>query len=158
MKKSLFIAFALVGIGVVFTLKFGSSKAQIVSGKQPPTPTPVAVDLNQTFNRLREIAAEKGSLRVIVGLKMNFRPEGELTRTQRQRQRSQISKLQNNFIKRHGLRGNRLITRFAYIPFLSLEADERLLSLFQNDRQISSIQQNELAAPSLAASTPAVPE
>ena len=159
MKKSLFIAFALVGIGVVFTLNFGSSEAQTVPGKQPlPTPTPAAVDLHQTFIRLREIAREKGSLRVIVGLRMNFRPEGELTRTQRQRQRSQISQLQNSFIKRHGLRGKRLITRFAYIPFLTVEADERLLSLFHKDRQISSIQQDVLAAPSLAKSTPAVPE
>ncbi len=159
MKNLLFIAFAMVGIAIVFTCKFGSSEAQTVSGKQPsPTPTPVAVDLDETFNRLRAIAAEKGTLRVIVGLKMNFRPDGELTRVQRRRQRSQISQLQNNFIKRHGFRRTKVITRFDYIPFLTVEVDERLLSLFQKDRQISSIQQDALAAPSLAESTPAIPE
>ncbi len=159
MKKSLFIALAFVGIAVVLTFKLGSSEAQTLSGKQPsPTPTPVAVDLNETFLRLREIASEKGSLRVIVGLKMNFRPEGELTSAQRRRQRSQIARLQNNFIERHGLRRTKLITRFAYIPSLTVEADERLLSLFQKDRQISSIKQDEPAAPSLAESTLAVPD
>ena len=158
MKRSRVLILLTVGIAIFFTLKFESSKAQPDSGKQPsPTPSPVVIDLNKTFVRLREIAGEKGSLRVIVGLKMNFRPEGELTRAQRRRQRSQIARLQNNFIERHGLSRNKLLTRFTYIPFLTVEADERLLSLFEKDRQISSIQQDELAAPSLAEGTPVVP-
>jgi subtilisin family serine protease len=107
----------------------------------------------EKFARLIEKAARKGAARVIVGLKGDFQVEGALSESERSDQHRKIRNEQENFLGRHA--GKRLdkVKKFDFIPFLAFEADAAALEQIRADERIESIEEDELAEPTLAEST-----
>ncbi|HYP50232.1 MAG TPA: S8 family serine peptidase, partial [Pyrinomonadaceae bacterium] len=107
----------------------------------------------QAFELLINKAEQKSKVRVIVGLDVSVQPEGALTRQETTVQRGKIKEGQERFKNRlQFLRANDL-DQFKSIPFLAFETDAATLVQLKNDPQISSIEEDELAAPTLLEST-----
>ena len=130
---------------------FTNSKAQ-VSSKTPSEPA-MSGELNEAFTKLIETAQQKGTVRVIIGLRVDFKAEGELSEFQRLKQRDDIKQAQAGFLNRLQSYYVAEVKQFDYIPFLAAEVDVTALQKIQTDPQISSIQEDEAVAPTLAQST-----
>lgn len=115
-------------------------------------------DTIQTLNVLRQQAAMNGATRVIVGVRAAFAPEGLMSASDVAVQRDEIAAMQSAVLdKVPSLRQKpEKIKRFEFIPFMAIEADlselEKLVSL----PEITSIEEDRLAAPTLAESVPLI--
>src|SRR5262245_4468886 len=69
-------------------------------------------------------ARARGSVRVIVGLDVAFKPEASLSLSASQSQRASIARAQNAVLGRVTRAKRSSIRRFNYIPFMALEVDE----------------------------------
>ena len=152
MKKLLLIVFVGLGVVALGNFFFAGSSAQINSAGtnavQPRIETP-----NDTFERLANSARVNGSARVIVGLKVAFKPEGELNRLQVGEQRDKIAAAQKGLLKRLNMNG---VKRFATIPFLAAEVDLNALNALRKDVGVTTIEEDALNAPDLAESVPLI--
>ncbi len=112
--------------------------------------------LAQHFERLAELTgqAEKaGSVRVIVGLDMDFEPEGRRLDEQAVvAQRQAIRDLQDELLA--GLSGlsHEVVVRYEYIPFLALELSHEAMVALAAFPEVSSIAE-DVALPPLMASS-----
>jgi len=150
MKKLLFVSFAVLACALFSNFFLTSSKAQI----SEPNHAPIEARKQQNFSQLINAAREKGSARVIVGLKTEVQPEGNLMQAERARQLQKIKEDQTGFLNRHQ-QGQQIekIKQFKTIPFLAFEAKASALEQMQTDAQILSIEEDALAEPTLAEST-----
>jgi subtilisin family serine protease len=100
-------------------------------------------------------ARAHGSTRVIVGLDVSFIPEPFLGSAGARSQRASIARAQAAVLRRLvGVRGS--ARRFTYIPFLALEADEADLRTLAASPEVTAIEIDQIAAPTLAESTPLI--
>jgi subtilisin family serine protease len=138
------------------TVYFGAAPApataSAVAGKesqgQAPAATPPAV-----WQSLREKAADKGVIRVIVRLNTVFSPEGGLSSPAAvQRQRDNIRAIQDSALRKLEGTSFRLHGRFQYIPFLALEVDAATLEQIKELPEVAGIEEDVLERPSLASS------
>lgn len=109
------------------------------------------------YRDLFEKARTDGGVRIIVGLKASFVPEGRIAaRRDVDRQRAEISRLQNSL--HHSLSGHKVtgVRKFGYIPFMALEVDEAALSALASNPMVSGIEEDLPAPPSLLQSTPLI--
>jgi subtilisin family serine protease len=83
-------------------------------------------------------------------------PIGELDAPRREKQKNDVKKVQGDFLE--SVRANNLkaVKQFKFMPFLAAEVDAETLESMRNNPQISSIQEDEAVAPSLAQSVPLV--
>ena len=148
MKKFLTFAIAAVfcaGLAVFFG---GNPQAQQITEKDSVK----ELKKQEKFAELIEKAVRKGAARVIVGLRGDFQTEGLLSENSLGEQRRKIKDEQNNFLNRHGARLNK-VKKFEFIPFVAFEADPAALQQLKSDEQIESLEEDALAAPTLAEST-----
>jgi hypothetical protein len=99
----------------------------------------------QKLESLVEKAGAKGSVLVIVGLRVAFKPEGELPDPQAaQAQRQAIARAQQTLLKRLADCGYKIgpVKKFEYIPFLSMEADASTLMHLNQSSDIVSIEED----------------
>lgn len=96
------------------------------------------------------------TLRVIVGLKAAFRPEGELSDAQAATQRQDINRAQQDLLGRLASAGIKDVTTFETIPYIAFEASENTLDALAGDPNVKSIMEDTLAAPTLADSVPLI--
>ena len=109
------------------------------------------------FSRLINLADENGTARVIVGLNTDFVPEGRLLGSQIQKQRSAIKQAQADLLSKLSFNRVAGVKRFEYIPYLAAEVDAAALRQMQADFSlVATIQEDEVAQPGLAESTPIV--
>ncbi len=119
-----------------------------------PKPNRQIKSANQeTFEKLIASADKTGSAMVIVGLKVNFIPDGNLSKYEAKKQHSEIKQSQTDFLQRYKNLKLKHIKTFEYIPYMAFEADAKALLTIQNDNILSSIQEDEIAEPALAEST-----
>jgi hypothetical protein len=108
--------------------------------------------------RLRAIAQDKGSARLIIGVRAAFAPEGELAGSQALTQRLDIGNAQAAVLQRlatvHG--GYQAATRFETIPFLALEASPAEFDTLAADSNVLSIEEDALRKTTLAESSPLI--
>ena len=157
MKKLSLVVLVSLTFSFFCLFFFEPSRAQNSSAEPIVKESQLLTDnLTKNFEKLITIAQEKGSVRVIIGIKFDFKPEGGLSKTERKRQRADIKQIQNDFLNRFQSYDIREIKQFAYIPFLAAEVNEPALRQMQNDPQITSIQEDEAIAPTLAQSVPLV--
>ncbi|MBI4740134.1 MAG: S8 family serine peptidase, partial [Betaproteobacteria bacterium] len=108
--------------------------------------------------RLRTIAQESGSTRLIIGIRAAFAPEGWLAGSQALTQRIDIGNAQAAVLQRladaHG--GNKPATRFETIPFLALEATSAEFDTLASDSNVLSIEEDVLRRTTLAESSPLI--
>jgi subtilisin len=101
-------------------------------------------------------ARQRGSARVIVRLNTAFTFESNLADAGVRSQRASIAAAQSAVLRRM-LRANRSpIRRFRSIPFLGLDVDEADLQVLTALPEVSDIQIDAVAAPTLAESTPLI--
>jgi len=101
-------------------------------------------------------ARHRGSVRVIVGLDVATAPESSLGGSAVQAQRASIARAQNAVLARIVRAKPSSVRRFNYIPFLALEVDEADLQALAGSQEVSGIQIDAVAAPTLAESTPLI--
>lgn len=108
--------------------------------------------------RLRAQAKDVGSVRLIVGVRAAFAPEGDLGERDVQTQRRDIGDAQTAVLGRlvaaHG--GKKEATRFETIPFLALEANPDEFDTLASDAGVLSIEEDALAVATLAESSPLI--
>ena len=98
-------------------------------------------------------ARARGTTRVIVGLDVAFTPESLLGATAVQSQRTSIARAQNAVAGRVTRANRSSIRRFSSIPFLALEVDEADLQVLAASAEVTDIQIDALAEPSLVMGT-----
>lgn len=113
-----------------------------------------AEQLNGLFSAVRE----NGSVRVIIGLRVPFAPEGKLSATSATQQRTEISAAQREVLDALPSLDlpDRNLKLFETIPFLAIEVTEEELAALTRMSQITSIEEDQLAAPTLAQSVPLI--
>ncbi len=106
---------------------------------------------------LRAAAQQKGTVRVIVGLRTKQTAEGSLSAAQRTAQRGDIARKTSDL--KAALAGGgkfRVVRTFQTVPYVALEADAATLDRLKSSGQAASLQEDELARLDLAQSSPLV--
>jgi len=101
-------------------------------------------------------ARSHGVARVIVGLDVGFTPEPSLGRSAVQSQRASIARAQSTVLARVRRAKAESVRRFNSIPFLAIEVDEADLQTLAASQEVTDIQIDGVAAPTLAESTPLI--
>lgn len=98
-------------------------------------------------------AQQQGMVRIIVGVKANHQPEGELASLQAvEEQRAAIAQAQQSFLEHLASYNPDTVKRFETIPFLALEVDQAMLERIRDFEEIVSIEEDALMKPTLAES------
>ncbi|MDQ4122149.1 MAG: S8 family serine peptidase [Acidobacteriota bacterium] len=147
MKKILSFSIAAFFITVITFTSATAVKAQ------NPENTQKRLQKRQAFELLINKAERQNQIRVIVGLEMDFQSEGKLSRQQVAAQRGKIKENQERFKNRLQFLRADDVEQFKSIPFIAFETDAASLAQLQNDQQIATIEEDELAAPTLLEST-----
>jgi subtilisin family serine protease len=108
----------------------------------------------KTLNNLRQLAAKNGSVRIIVGVRAPFVPEGRLSASSVALQRDQIAIAQSAVLNKVvSLKKNLATTKlFAIIPFMAIEANPSELEALTNLAEVTSIEEDRVATTSDAQS------
>jgi subtilisin len=107
-------------------------------------------------NAVMAQARGHGVARVIVGLDVGFTPEPSLGRFAVQSQRASIARAQSTVLGRLRRANAASVRRFNSIPFLAIEVDEADLQTLAASQEVTDIQIDAVAAPTLAESTPLI--
>lgn len=113
-----------------------------------------------TENSFRDLIAKarlKGSVNVIIGLRVGFKPEGLLANQAAiKSQRDSINRSQEellNRIARFSVTAVTSIKRFDYIPYLAMQVDATGMEFLERDEEVISIEEDVPVWPALAEST-----
>ena len=107
------------------------------------------------FERL-ETKAGDGRIRVIVGLRTDFKAEGALAAAQRQAQRAEIASDTADVVDAVAGTGAKVVHRYATVPYVALSMTEESLDELQASGQAASVQEDRADFATLAQSTPLV--
>ena len=134
--------------------------ARVVLGQTAQVPLQASADpqVAGTLSVLRTAAANKGTVRVIVGVRAGFAAVGALGTASASQQRNDIAGMQAVVLGKLpalGLPGKNL-KQFSNIPFMAAEVDASDLEKLAGLTEITSIQEDYLSAPTLAESTPLI--
>lgn len=110
------------------------------------------------FGVLRSAAAAKGSVRVIVGLRVPFAPEGYLPAAEKEVQRNDIAASQARLLKafprfQTAKQGPIL---FDAIPFMAMNVNSSELEQLLDSTDVTSVEEDRLAKPTLSQSVPLI--
>lgn len=112
----------------------------------------------ETFHSLIAKARSEGSVRVIVGLKVDrYQPEGKLPNTSAiTAQRDAIASAQDALSQRLPASVASSMKRFNFIPFAAMSIDEATLEQLKTSPEITSIEEDVSLPPLLAESVPLI--
>ncbi|HEX8264620.1 MAG TPA: hypothetical protein VF596_04295, partial [Pyrinomonadaceae bacterium] len=154
----LLIVAALLVLSNIF---FDNSKAQSetvkraeVSKKQAPAQD---LPLKTKFDNLIAKAEDSGTVRVIIGLRTNYSPEGYLANdSKRKAQRDAIAEVQNDVTEK--LKGYwvKSVKQFEFIPFMAMEVDSAALGQIKQFAEVGSLEEDELADATMQQSIPLI--
>jgi subtilisin family serine protease len=160
---NIFLFRTALALGVLLFTVSSSWAAERALLANPAGPTLAAAGANDRamankLTRLRTKAEESGNVRLIVGVRTAFAPEGKLAAVEAATQRLDIGKAQAAVLRRlavvHG--GEKKASRFKTIPFLGLEASAAEFDTLASDSNVLSIEEDALRAPTLAESSPLI--
>ena len=141
----------------------GSSRPVTWTYTNPPSTatatTQAAADTSPTpedFDTVAAVAEAEGTVRAIVGLNVGFRPEGQLPPEQANAQRRGIETARNKVLERLAGAPHGVARAFETVPSVVLELSPAAIDRLRNVPQVASIVEDELAAPTLAESSPLV--
>lgn len=127
------------------------SDVHATSEVQPATTEVVVTPSLAVDDALARKAQQDGTVRIVVGLDVPFIPEGELADDAAINQQHQaIEQAQDALLGRLQRFAVSNVTKFATIPFLSMNVDAAGLSALRADPGVKSIQADQTDAPSLA--------
>lgn len=111
----------------------------------------------EVFSGLMARAEASGSVRVIVGVRTAFLPEGALrAQADVQVQRAAIQQAQENLLLGMSAFGASAVKKFEYIPFLAMEVDAIGLQYLHASPDVTAIEEDALNHTSLAESVPLI--
>ncbi|HVE56214.1 MAG TPA: S8 family serine peptidase, partial [Pyrinomonadaceae bacterium] len=116
-----------------------------------------AADLQTSFDNLTAKAREKGTVKIIVGFRLdNYRPDTELNDLQKTSQRAEIKQRQTALLDL--LNGFAVVEpiQFQYIPYMAMEVSADALSELRKSEYVNFIKENEMQKPSLLQSIPII--
>ena len=163
------------GLLLLSNIIFDNSKAQSETVKRAEVPKKQALDLQTAeksvlattlaqdlhlktkFDDLIAKAEDSGIVRVIIGLRTNYSPEGYLANdSKREAQRDAIAEVQNNLTEK--LKGYRVksVKQFEFIPFMAMEVDSAALGQIKQLAEVNSLEEDELADPTMQQSIPLI--
>ena len=105
---------------------------------------------------LRGIMGKKASVRVIVGLRVPFAPEGGLSGVSGEQQRSEIANVQQALSAQLTPSGALIHAAYTTIPFMALTVNAAGLDALLVSPHVISLEEDRLASPSLAESVPLI--
>ncbi len=110
--------------------------------------------LSQTFKTLISKAEASGPVRVIVGLRSSFQPEGTLSDSQAvQSQHKAIAQAQEQLLNQMSAFTVQALKKFETIPFIGMQTDAAGLAHLANSPDVATIEEDIAVPPSLADST-----
>jgi len=111
----------------------------------------------QDVTALVSQAQTKGTVRVIVGLRVGFQPEGKLANPRAlQTQRAAIERAQNTLLSMMSSHKIESVKRFAFIPYMAMEADAAALNYLASSAIVTSIREDKVRRPQLMESVPLI--
>jgi subtilisin len=108
------------------------------------------------FDKLAKDAEKNGEVRVIVGLNLDWTPEGYLSTTRRDAQRLAIGRKQDRLLSEITRFNTRLTAQFKFVPFIAVSVDERALEFMKTSPLVLNVREDSLGTPQLAQSVPLV--
>ena len=154
MKRILFLL-TVISVGA-FSLHwhFENASAQTARGQrndQTASKDPVR---DNSFDRLISEARTSGQVRVIVGLRMDHKPLGELDAPDREQQSRDIKAAQQGLRSKYSsLIGEEGMVLFDHIPFMAFAVDAVGLGALRNAPQAASMEEAAPKPPALLEST-----
>jgi subtilisin family serine protease len=115
--------------------------------------TPTMAQSGKDVSALMARAQTHGYVRVIVGVRVTYQPEGRLDVRAIQTQRASIAQAQNALLNQLAVHNARLTRRFTTIPYLALEVNANALRALVSAANVTSIREDQPRKPSLAQST-----
>ena len=121
---------------------------------------PLAADadpqVRETLAELRGKARAQGKVRVIIGVRAAFAPEGNLSDAEVRVQRDDIANVQRHIHGRLPKQAADKVTHFEFIPFTAMEVDADELETLAGMPEVTDIQEDRLSKPMLAESVPLI--
>jgi subtilisin family serine protease len=108
------------------------------------------------FERLRAVARASGTVRVIVGLRVSFTPEGALPERSRGSQRAAIARASEAVRAALGGTQYRVIHTYDTVPYIALELSPAALARLQASGLAATLQEDTADPPTLDQSTPII--
>jgi subtilisin family serine protease len=108
------------------------------------------------FSRLEAKAADKGRVRVIVGLRTAFTPEGALGASAKGAQQDRIASARRAVVDAVAGAPHKSIHAYKSVPYVALELSEQALEQLRASGKAASIQEDTLSDPILSGSGPLV--
>ncbi|MBP6597953.1 MAG: trypsin-like serine protease [Giesbergeria sp.] len=112
--------------------------------------------LSATLQELASTAQKNGSVRVIVGVRAAFAPEGKLSAASASQQRNDIASAQAVVLSRlpQAVQQNSTVRRFVSVPYLAMSVTAQELKALEQMPEITSIQKDEAVPATLVNSVP----
>ncbi len=149
-KNIFYFLFCLCAVVFVATgISSSSAQTNDASVEQNKSITPEqnrATTFDALINKARTL---NKNVRVIVGVKTAFQPEGRMTDAQAERQRASIKQAQDDLLNQLEGRGVSNVERFEFIPFIVMTADLAALEAMKTLEAVAHIQEDEALAPTL---------
>lgn len=109
------------------------------------------------YAKLLEKAKAEGKVRIIVGVKASFKPEGYHAAPEGiTEQRTGIQMAQEKLLKSVQIPDETTIKKYKYIPFMAMEVDEAGLQSVIDNPMVNSIEEDELHSPMLYDTIPLI--
>ena len=152
------LAVSIVGLALSVTGAVASDRAVLgepTSVAQAALSSPA---LRTALQKLASSAEKNGSVRVIVGVRAAFAPEGKLSAVSAIQQRSEIASAQSAVLSRlpQATQKSSTVTvrRFAGIPYLAMSVTAQQLKALEQMPEVTSIKKDRLVRPTLFSSVP----
>jgi len=140
-KSTLFVVLTLFVIfGMVFLVT--DTFAEPVSIKTIPQNNTDAFDLQAVYDELSKKAKSDGVVKIIVGLNIDFKPEGKLTSAQVLTQRENIQNTQDKLLQAILSDGLEPSHKFKYIPFMAMTVNKNALENLRDSPLVKSIEED----------------
>lgn len=106
--------------------------------------------------KLRGIVGKKATVRLVVGLRVPFAPEGGLSGVSGEQQRNEIASAQQTLSAQLAPSGASIHAAYTTIPFMAATVNAAGLEALLVSPQVISLEEDQLASPSLAQSVPLI--
>ena len=114
-------------------------------------------NLSSSYDKLSDKVQANGSVRIIVGLNIDFKLEGEFSTIQEKTdQQKKIQDSQNTLLQTVPTYQSTTVHKFKYIPYLAMTVNKNSLDKLASSTMVKSIYEDKLSKPSLADSIPLI--
>ncbi len=103
----------------------------------------------KAFTELERKAQIEGKIRVIVGLDVATKPEGELSLSERSKQHASIRQTQHNFLQTLKNTHSSNIIQYEFIPYLAFETDASEIQKMRANENVVSLEEDMMMKPAL---------